>query len=97
MNEGPLEPVFAGMQPFLNVRPSHCFCIKVECRHPQQAQGRSQQAKSPKLAITALGKALSAFLAALGIGLVAMPTGILAAAFSDALQREMDGKDERGD
>lgn len=37
--------------------------------------------------ITPLGKILAAFVALSGIGLVAMPTGIIAAAFSDAMQR----------
>jgi voltage-gated potassium channel len=36
---------------------------------------------------TALGKILGAFTSLAGIGLIAMPTGILAAAFSDAFQR----------
>lgn len=38
--------------------------------------------------ITPLGKVLAGFVALAGIGLIAMPTGILAAAFSDAVQRE---------
>lgn len=38
--------------------------------------------------ITALGKLLAGFTALTGIGLIAMPTGILASAFSDALQRQ---------
>lgn len=37
--------------------------------------------------ITPLGKVLAAIVALGGIGLVAMPTGIIAAAFSDAMQR----------
>lgn len=37
--------------------------------------------------ITPLGKVLAAVVALGGIGLVAMPTGIIAAAFSDAMQR----------
>ncbi len=37
--------------------------------------------------ITPLGKILAAMVALSGIGLVAMPTGIIAAAFSDAMQR----------
>lgn len=37
--------------------------------------------------VTALGKAIAVVVATAGIGLIAMPTGILAAAFSDALQR----------
>lgn len=36
--------------------------------------------------MTPLGKVLAAFVAVGGIGLVAMPTGIIAAAFSDAMQ-----------
>lgn len=36
--------------------------------------------------ITSLGKLLAGFTALAGIGLIAMPTGILAAAFSDAFQ-----------
>ncbi len=39
--------------------------------------------------ITAVGKALSVFMAVMGIGLIAMPTGILAAAFSDVLRRDL--------
>lgn len=38
--------------------------------------------------ITALGKILGAMTAMIGIGLIAMPAGILAAAFSDAMQQE---------
>lgn len=38
--------------------------------------------------ITPLGKVIAAFVAFSGIGLIAMPTGILAAAFSDAIQRD---------
>lgn len=37
--------------------------------------------------VTALGKLLSGLTAIVSIGFIAMPTGILAAAFSDALQR----------
>lgn len=37
--------------------------------------------------VTPLGKVLAAMVALGGIGLVAMPTGIIAAAFSDAMQR----------
>ncbi len=40
--------------------------------------------------ITPLGKVLAAMVALGGIGLVAMPTGIIAAAFSDAMQRHRD-------
>jgi voltage-gated potassium channel len=38
--------------------------------------------------ITALGKVVAALVAVVGVGLVAMPTGILAAAFSDAMQND---------
>lgn len=38
--------------------------------------------------VTALGKILAGLTAITGIGLIAMPTGILAAAFSDAMQRQ---------
>ena len=34
-----------------------------------------------------MGKILSGFVALAGIGLIAMPTGILAAAFSEVVQR----------
>lgn len=37
--------------------------------------------------ITAMGRVLASFTAVAGIGLIAMPTGILAAAVSDAIQR----------
>jgi voltage-gated potassium channel len=37
---------------------------------------------------TPLGKVLAGLTAVTGIGLIAMPTGILAAAFSDAMQRK---------
>lgn len=37
--------------------------------------------------VTPLGKIMASFVALAGIGLVAMPTGIMAAAFSDAMQR----------
>lgn len=37
--------------------------------------------------VTGLGRALAGFTALLGVGLIAMPTGILASAFSDAIQR----------
>lgn len=40
--------------------------------------------------ITPIGKFLAAIVALAGIGLVAMPTGIMAAAFSDAMQRRRD-------
>ncbi|WP_235041504.1 potassium channel family protein [Vreelandella profundi] len=38
--------------------------------------------------ITALGKVFAGLTAVAGIGIIAMPTGILAAAFSDALQKK---------
>jgi voltage-gated potassium channel len=37
--------------------------------------------------VTALGRVFSGVTAIIGIGLIAMPTGILAAAFSDGLER----------
>lgn len=39
--------------------------------------------------VTPVGKILAAITAIIGIGLIAMPTGILAAAFSDIFQREL--------
>jgi voltage-gated potassium channel len=42
--------------------------------------------------VTAIGRLLSGLTALLGIGLIAMPTGILASAFSDALQRQRRNK-----
>lgn len=41
--------------------------------------------------ITAAGRVLAGLTAVLGIGLIAMPTGILAAAFSNALQKRKEG------
>lgn len=41
--------------------------------------------------ITAAGKFAAAFIALSGVGLIAMPTGILAAAFSDAMQAHHHG------
>lgn len=38
--------------------------------------------------VTAGGKVVAAFVAIAGIGVIAMPTGILAAAFSDAMQKK---------
>jgi len=48
--------------------------------------------------VTALGRVLAGITAIIGIGLIAMPTGILAAAFSDALaeQRIQRGGDSHG-
>lgn len=47
--------------------------------------------------ITPLGKMLAAIVALGGIGLVAMPTGIIAAAFSDAMQRHRENTPPAGD
>ena len=44
--------------------------------------------------ITALGKLFAALVALAGIALVAMPTGIIAAAFSEAMQRRRDHRIE---
>ena len=46
--------------------------------------------------VTAIGKVLAGITAITGIGLIAMPAGILASAFSDAIQRqrEMDQADD---
>lgn len=41
--------------------------------------------------VTALGRLLSGIVAVVGIALIALPTGILAAAFSDAMQRQRQG------
>ena len=41
--------------------------------------------------VTALGRFAAAFIAFSGVGLIAMPTGILAAAFSDAMQKHHHG------
>ena len=38
--------------------------------------------------MTAVGRILAAITAVTGIGLIAMPAGILAAAFSDAMKRQ---------
>lgn len=45
--------------------------------------------------ITPLGKFLASIVALSGIGLVAMPTGIMASAFSDAMQRQRDAEEEK--
>lgn len=42
--------------------------------------------------VTALGRVFAAVTAVAGIGLIAMPTGILASAFSDVLQRRRGGR-----
>lgn len=42
--------------------------------------------------VTALGKVFGAVVALSGVAFVAMPTGIIAAAFSDAMQRRRDAK-----
>ena len=44
---------------------------------------------------TVIGRILAGFTAVTGIGLIAMPTGILAAAFSDALQRQREEREAR--
>lgn len=44
--------------------------------------------------ITVLGKIISAFLALLGIGLVAVPTGIISAGFSEELEEKNDAEKE---
>lgn len=38
--------------------------------------------------VTPLGKLFAGMVAVAGIGLISLPTGILAAAFSDAVQRD---------
>ena len=43
-----------------------------------------------------IGKILAGLTAITGIGLIAMPTGILASAFSDALQRQREAREKRG-
>ncbi|EWG98215.1 hypothetical protein Q427_31725 [Halomonas sp. BC04] len=40
--------------------------------------------------MTAVGQLFAGLTAIVGIGMIAMPTGILAAAFSDAMQRRRD-------
>jgi voltage-gated potassium channel len=42
--------------------------------------------------VTVVGRILAGATAIIGIGLIAMPTGILAAAFSDALQKQREAK-----
>jgi voltage-gated potassium channel len=44
--------------------------------------------------ITGLGKALGSVVAILGIGMFAVPTGILGAAFSEAMQAKKDSREE---
>jgi len=44
--------------------------------------------------VTVGGKIVAAFVAICGIGLIAMPTGILAAAFSDAMEKSRRGRGE---
>ena len=46
--------------------------------------------------VTPLGKLFAAVLAICGIGLIALPTGILAAAFSDAMQRRRERDQAEG-
>jgi len=43
--------------------------------------------------VTAMGKLLSGIIAILGIGLVAMPTGIVSSGFIEALDRRRNGED----
>ena len=43
--------------------------------------------------ITPLGKVISALVAIIGIGIIAMPAGIMAAAFSDAIQKHRSDED----
>lgn len=45
--------------------------------------------------VTPLGKVLAGITAVTGIGLIAMPTGILAAAFSDAIQKQREARERR--
>lgn len=45
--------------------------------------------------VTPVGKMLAGVTAITGIGLIAMPTGILAAAFSDAIQRQREANEQR--
>ncbi len=47
--------------------------------------------------VTPLGKIVAGLTAVTGIGLIAIPTGILAAAFSDALQRHRNGREGKGE
>lgn len=42
--------------------------------------------------VTPIGKVFAGLVAVAGIGLISLPTGILAAAFSDAVQREREGR-----
>jgi voltage-gated potassium channel len=45
--------------------------------------------------LTVVGKMLAGLTAITGIGLIAMPTGILASAFSDALQKQREANEKR--
>lgn len=45
--------------------------------------------------ITTIGKMLSATIALLGIGLVAVPTGIITAGFSELVEKEKNGDDQK--
>ncbi|WP_198411371.1 ion transporter [Marinimicrobium alkaliphilum] len=47
--------------------------------------------------VTVMGRIFAGFAAAAGIGLVAMPTGVLAAAFSDAFQDRRNKMEAKGD
>jgi voltage-gated potassium channel len=46
--------------------------------------------------VTALGRVFATLTAITGVGLIAMPAGILASAFSDAMQRKRDREDKDG-
>lgn len=46
--------------------------------------------------VTAIGRVLAGFTALIGIGVIAMPTGILAAAVSDALQAQREARKKAG-
>ena len=44
--------------------------------------------------LTLIGRMLAGLTAITGIGLIAMPTGILASAFSDALQKQREAREK---
>jgi voltage-gated potassium channel len=86
---------------FLLIFSSACLYL-VEASHQPEAFGSIPRALWWSVAtlttvgygdvtpITPLGKLFASVTALAGIGLIAMPTGILAAAFSDALRRQAD-------
>ncbi|MEY6433209.1 potassium channel family protein [Thioalkalicoccus limnaeus] len=86
---------------FLLIFSSACLYL-FEARHQPEAFGSIPRALWWSVAtlttvgygdvtpITPLGKLFASVTALAGIGLIAMPTGILAAAFSDALRRQAD-------